>query len=370
MTGGLKKRQGFRILTGMTMLCMLLLSVGMRASAAQPYTYTVTIHAGKQGHMANSADLTVLNEEGVKVTPELEIKDDRIVIRGLPENSQVLFDAQSGNSISLEDDGKYYIRGIRESGRDNGTASISGFRIEKDADFVVAYGMKGNLVAYTVSYQDTAGNTLAPDRTYYGNVGDMPIVAYLYLENYRPQAYNLTKTLQDNAAQNLFTFVYSPVERGSGGGGTGGGSSAPGQASQGTQETIIVTENVGTVPANGEAGEGIMTGQDAGAAAGPDEAGTQIVQGAEDAGAVQADGDAEEEEPEELINLDDEEVPLAGVGGDGAKAPSVGGDGVTAAFPMMTGILIGVAAVSVMVMALILAKKRKEEKEVPSNEKQ
>ena len=37
------------------------------------------------------------------------------------------------------------------------------------------------------------------------------MVAYHYIEGYQPQAYNLTKTLSKNEAENVFTFVYEPV---------------------------------------------------------------------------------------------------------------------------------------------------------------
>lgn len=37
------------------------------------------------------------------------------------------------------------------------------------------------------------------------------MVAYHYIEGYQPQAYNLTKTLSKNEAENVFTFVCEPV---------------------------------------------------------------------------------------------------------------------------------------------------------------
>ena len=79
-----------------------------------------------------------------------------------------------------------------------------------DADYVVAYGIKGNMVAYTVNYQDASGKSLAESQTFYGNVGDKPVVAYRYVENYIPDALALTKTLSDNESENVFTFTYTP----------------------------------------------------------------------------------------------------------------------------------------------------------------
>ena len=71
---------------------------------------------------------------------------------------------------------------------------------------MVAYGIQGDMVSYTVNYQDGGGNELAPSRTYYGAVGDKPVIAYQYIEGYRPDAYNLTKTLGKNEADNVFTL--------------------------------------------------------------------------------------------------------------------------------------------------------------------
>ena len=79
-------------------------------------------------------------------------------------------------------------------------------------DFVVAYGMKGSAVEYTVNFVDADGATLAASRTLYANVGDKPIVSYIYVEGYQPQAYALTKTLTDNPADNVFTFTYTEIE--------------------------------------------------------------------------------------------------------------------------------------------------------------
>ena len=95
------------------------------------------------------------------------------------------------------------MKGVRISGRDNNSLETSAFHVNGDRDFVVAYGIQGDMVGYTVNYQDEEGNQLAPSRTYYGNIGDKPVVAYLYVENYTPQALALTKTLSSNESQNV-----------------------------------------------------------------------------------------------------------------------------------------------------------------------
>ena len=71
----------------------------------------------------------------------------------------------------------------------------------------VAYGIKGDMVAYTVNYQDAAGNALLESDTYYGNPGERQYVSSRYVDGYVPQALNLVKTLSVNEAENVFTFI-------------------------------------------------------------------------------------------------------------------------------------------------------------------
>ena len=105
------------------------------------------------------------------------------------------------------------MQGIRISGRDNNAAvENSSFEVTGDQEYVVAYGIKGDQVAYTINYQDANGNKLADSQTFYGNVGDKPVVAYTYIDGYTPEYRNLTKTLSANAAENVFTFNYLPYE--------------------------------------------------------------------------------------------------------------------------------------------------------------
>ncbi len=204
---------------------------------------------------------------------------------------------------------KYYAKGIRESGRDNSTVTASAFKVDGDADYVMAYGMKGNMVAYHVNYQDEDGSRLSDSRTYYGNVGDKMVAAYLYIEGYTPQALSIAKTLSENEAENVITFVYvkdtADDTQASGGSGTQPGT-AGGNQTAGTPGNE--TADGGTGNAADEAGN------DGAAVADEAEGGAQ---------------DAEAEQPEaddtdtlnlpdgnvpldqELLDLDDEEVPTS-----------------------------------------------------------
>lgn len=168
---------------------LLLISTALPAEAAdEEYTYTIRIYAGQQGFI-----------DGGEV----------LVYENMKLGQQIAFNQRQ---VTLKDGSKYYVRGIRESGKDNNTVSPNpSFAVTGDKDYVVAYGLLNDAVAYTVNYQDLAGNALAPSETYYGNVGDKPVIAFLYIDGYQPQAYNLTKTLDRNVANNEFTFIYLPV---------------------------------------------------------------------------------------------------------------------------------------------------------------
>lgn len=188
-------------------LVLILMSVPPMEAEAK-YTYTIRIFSGQQGTIGGG---------------------EVLVYEGLNYGDRISFNLRD---VALNDNSKYYVKGIRWSGRDNNTVGTTSFQVTEDRDYVVAYGLLTDAVAYTINYVDAAGNALAPSETYYGNVGDRPVIAYLYIEGYQPQAYNLTGTLSENAAENIFNFVYTPI----GAGGVpvippapdGGGGPAPG----------------------------------------------------------------------------------------------------------------------------------------------
>ena len=105
------------------------------------------------------------------------------------------------------------MKGLRPSGRDTNEVATSALRVDRDADYVVAYGVQGDMTAYTVNYQDAAGAQVLPSETFYGNVGDKPVVAYKYKEGYEPEVMALTKTLSADESENVFTFVYNQTTR-------------------------------------------------------------------------------------------------------------------------------------------------------------
>lgn len=169
------------------------------------YTYTVSFSAGGQGSINGGVQVRKASGNGASVS--VSAKGDKIIVTGLEYGDVISCDAQG--SVALNENSKYYVKGIRLSGHDNNTVAQSAFLVSGDQDYVVAYGIPGELAEYTVNYVDTDGNKLAESRTYYGNVGDEPVIAYLYIDGYIPDSYNQTGKLSSNASENVFNFVYS-----------------------------------------------------------------------------------------------------------------------------------------------------------------
>ena len=175
-----------KLLVSLLTVSMTIGASTMSVMAADGYTYKVTLSAGNKG----------------TINGHTKVEQDSLA------GSTVTFNLKD---VQVTDD-KYYVKGIRLSGRDNEEALASPVfdNVTGDADYVVAYGIKKDMVAYTVNYQDASGKALVESQTFYGNVGDKPIVAYQYIENYIPDALALTKTLSNNVSENVFTFTYKP----------------------------------------------------------------------------------------------------------------------------------------------------------------
>jgi hypothetical protein len=304
---------------GLFLTACLICLMTANAFAAESYTYTITLSSGGKGSF--SGDKTI-ELDGISYDAS-----DRINL-----TSYI-------NQVTVED-GKYYVKGFHLSGQEGLVGSVPK---TGDAVYVVSYGVLGNAVSYTVNYQDADGNTLAPSESFYGNVGDKPVIAFTYIEGYQPQAYNLTKTLSSNEAENVFTFVYSMI----------------GIQTVQPAETETTNNN-----ANG-------TGTEAGTGTGAAGNGTDAA--ANGAGAANANGDennadnqdennadnqveAPDEEtpnagPDEVIDLDgDEEVPLAG--------PSASEDDTSATLLTTARIGIGTGVIVVLIGVCYLIVKR------------
>lgn len=304
-----------------------LLSVNVCATETpvqEPYTYTVTFYAGNHGTFgANAAPIIKLNPNSVNRANVQFVKSpDKIVVSGLEKGDKVGINAQP--SIALETGSKYYAKGIRLSGRDNNTVADSIFEVEGDADYVAAYGIKGDQVKYTVRYLHEDGEKLAEDDVFYGNVGDKPIVAYKYIEGYMPTVFGLTKTLSANEDENIFEFIYV-------------------DAPEGMMREIYTYLDGGVTVVGGGATN--VTGGGAGAV----EAGEGTAGGGEEA--IEA-GEGAGEAPI-IVDLDDEETPLANV--------KVENDGT--ALPMAVYVGMGLLALLAIIAAVYIYQKYKKKEE-------
>lgn len=315
------------VLTGCLMVGMLPVGAQASAPAETPYTYTFTLSAGDKG--------LINGQEKVRVS-ELELGDSVNLFENFYDQI----------SLNAEDD-KYYVKGFRLSGRDNqdmneGANDILSpvVTVTGDMDYVVAYGIKGDQVSYQVRYQDEDGNELAPTRTYYGNIGDKPIVAYHYIDGYIPQALALTKTLSADASENIFTFVYVQGD--------------PSDIVNHVTETTTVdgTQVVTVVrPAQSAGG----TGGGAGGGTGQTGAG-----GAEDTPETETiEEDQTPQGSQDIVDLDEEDTPLGDLELDEDKIEES-----SKGFPLALSIGIGaVAAVVLICLVIWLIKGRKAGKD-------
>lgn len=339
----------------LTAVLAVVLLVGLFAGKIQAaeltpdgYTYTVTFSAGNQGLFGEEGNISVSSSGAV-----ISQTEDKVVVSGLYAGDEVGFTAQE--AVVLDETSKYYVKGIRLSGRDNSDVAASVLVVEGDADYVVAYGIKGNQVSYTVNYQDEDGRELAESQTFYGNIGDKPVVAYKYIVGYAPAALGLTKTLSENAAENIFTFEYTRV---------------PTQTVENVVTNVVtevvkeqIVDSVVVVPGStngdgstGELGLDPEDGEHSGNSTdreGTDEStdGEEIESGIDKNDSE--DGDRSDE-GDIILDLDDEESPLAFIDSEVDARP-----GFSTTF--YTGIIM-IAIATLLAFALVVFIKKKRDK--------
>lgn len=258
------------------------------------YGYKVTLYTGNQGTINSQNEMSINVSKGQMVSLDL-------------------------SQIELPQDSKYYVKGIRLSGHDSvDNLDPATFVVNGDLDYVVVYGVKGNQVAYTIRYVDENGKQLSEDTVLYGNVGDKPVVAYKYIDSYIPQAYALTKTLVENEKENVFTFTYKPGETG-----------------EIIENTNIVTTVISTTPSTnanqGNNGTGNATG---------------VTQNND--GDTTTAGD--EDVPQGLVDLDDEDTPKSNISVNNEKNNST---------PIYAGIAISLAAIVGIIVAFMTIRKKR-----------
>lgn len=330
-----------KLLVSLLTVSMTIGASTMSVMAADGYTYKVTLSAGNKG----------------TINGQTKVEQDSLVA-----GSTVTFNLKN---VQVTDD-KYYVKGIRLSGRDNDEALASpSFDVTGDADYVVAYGIKKDMVAYTVNYQDASGKALAESQTFYGNVGDKPIVAYQYIENYIPDALALTKTLSNNVSENVFTFTYKPgaTDRvvtttttitttvpgtATPGTGTGNAGTADGTTGGTTGGTAGTTGGTTTGTTSGTT-TGTTGGTTDGTTTGTTD-GTTTDNNSQNTTAKDKDTATSEDEqtPKSLVDLDDEDTPKGNID---AKDK-------TSKTPIAAGIGIIVVAVAALAGLIVFLKKR------------
>ncbi len=308
-----------------------------------------------------------------------ELKAGGVVMQTVADGDSVTF---TEDMVEVKDK-RYYPKGFREAGHDNNPLITFGAKVKitRDTDFVIAYGMKSTAVKYTVRYRHaTTGVDLIGAQTFYGNVGDKPVVAFLYLENYMPQAYNLTKTLSATESENEFIFLYEPIPQVQNNGaaqvvpGANNNANANANANANNNANANANNNANAnannnaganANANANAGtnEGANANANANANAGTNEgANANANEGANaNANAGANTGEAEGTAPtvpEEIIDLD---VPLAGPGQQQGEPGSGPFSGLSKAVYAAVGLVI--LALAGIPLFFFLKRRKTEKKE-------
>lgn len=280
----------------------------------QPYKYKVFVYAGNQGTFKGVKEWSAEYTEGGDV---------------------VTF---SVNDVKVNDDvkDKYVVRGFKLAGHDNDETSYSPqitFNGGGDVSYVVSYRIPGDMVAYKVNYVTSDGKALGSD-TFYGMVGDKPVVSFKYFEGYLPNVYNQAKTLSRDG-DNSFTFTYTK------------GSGTYGQNANGNGDN---GDNA-NANANGNANNGNANANGNAAAGNNNANGNDI--------AANAPGTAGNPAGGNTANIGDNSVPLANP--DVPQYADLDEENAIN-WPMILGISGGIVALALL-LALFLLKRRKNGQE-------
>lgn len=169
-------------------LLILIMMLASSGSFAATYGYQINILSGNQGvFKGNQTKITINKGYGEWVSLDTGSLD-----------------------VKVKND-KYFVKGLKKAGADTNSSEViqsTTMQVVEDQSYIVAYGLKKDMVKYTVSYLDKDGKKLLKDDTYDGVVGDKPIVSFKYVAGYVPEAYNETKTLSKDEKQNVFKFYY------------------------------------------------------------------------------------------------------------------------------------------------------------------
>ena len=328
---------------------VMVIAAGMQVKA-EPYKYKVTLLPGLYGTVSGSSFDVPYNE---KVT--LAVNQDA-------EGNIVASASYGGDTytVTVNSDvkNKYYCKGFHISGIE--PVVVGNLTITEDTILVASYGMTSKAVKYTVQFLDEDGNVLAPEKTFYGNIGDKPVVSCEYIQDWVPDALQKTGTLLDpndpnyqEGVSNVFPFVYHPAEAIPGGGGGG---------TTGDDGYTFVDDGTEVVYLPGGGGGG--GGGNAGGNAGGGNAGGNAAPAADNANAqdAAAAADAGNDGPAEIIDLDEQEVPLVNPDTPEPEvSPSVNPKPGLNFMWILAMILSGFGIIALIAILILLLKRRKKE---------
>ena len=290
---------------------------GSKDNNRQPYKYKVFVYAGNQGTFKDVKEWSAEYTEGGKVIT-FNVNDVDV-------------------NKNVKD--KYVVRGFKLAGHDNDETMYSPqitFNGGGDVSYVVSYRIPGDMVAYNVNYVTSDGKKLGSD-TFYGMVGDKPVVSFKYFEGYLPDVYNKSKTLSRDG-DNDFTFTYSKGSGTSGqNGGTNGDNGDNGNANANGNANNANGNANGNANANGN---GI---------------------------AANAPGTPGNPAGTNTANIGDNSVPLANP--DIPQYEDLD-EGNATNWPMILGICGGIVALALLILALFLLKRRKNGQELTEEQTQ
>ena len=190
----------------------------VQVNAAADYGYKITVSGGNgtiegDGVSNNIAELSSKNIGDLTAS----VSGNTITLGTGTVNVTKMPDGKA------PDESIYFVRGVKVAGTDNdkyftslqlnAAGGVEGTYMQ-DVELVVAYGVKSGMVAYTVSYTGPDGSDLGAAETFYGVIGDTPIVTFKYFDGYVPNAFAETRTLVSDASQNVFEFTYRELQPG------------------------------------------------------------------------------------------------------------------------------------------------------------
>lgn len=163
-------------------------------------TYTVAISGGNIGQASPSASTV---EAGSSFSTE-------VVVTIPSENSKYYVKGLRSTSVNnaYVDEFKVKPSQVTDNGNGNYSMMLNIDRVTQNTDYVVAYGIKGEMVDYTVQYM--YGDTMLGSQTFTAQRGDTPAPVAKYFEGYIPDANQKSLTLDKNDMVITFTYYKLP----------------------------------------------------------------------------------------------------------------------------------------------------------------